>query len=84
METKHKKISNEELKNILINTDKIIMKITNSEYKSFEAIAEAIEKQIDGEDAKTWLLTVLLRREALAVKTIIEKVTKQQSDIMFR
>jgi hypothetical protein len=81
METKDKKISNEELKKILINTDKIILKITNSEYKNFDAIAEAIEKQIDGEDAKTWLLTVLLKREALAVKTIIEKVSKQQSDI---
>jgi hypothetical protein len=84
METKHKKISNEELKKILTNTDKIILKITNSEYKNFDAIAEAIEKQIDGDDAKTWLLTVLLRREALAVKTIIENVSKQQSDMMFR
>ena len=84
METKYKKISDEELKKILTNTDKIILKITNSEYKNFDAIAEAIEKQIDGEDAKTWLLTVLLKREALAVKTIIEKVSKQQSDMMFR
>jgi hypothetical protein len=84
METKHKKISNEELKKILTNTDKIILKITNSEYKNFDAIAGAIEKQIGGEDAKTWLLTVLLRREAMAVKTIIENVSKQQSDMMFR
>ena len=73
-----------ELKKILTNTDKIILKITNSEYKNFDAIAEAIEKQIGGEDAKTWLLTVLLRREAMAVKTIIENVSKQQSDMMFR
>jgi hypothetical protein len=84
METKDKKISNEELKKILTNTDKIILKITNSEYKNFDAIAGAIEKQIGGEDAKTWLLTVLLRREAMAVKTIIENVSKQQSDMMFR
>ena len=84
METKDKKVSNEELKKILINTDKILLKIANSEYKNFDAIAGAIEKQIDGEHAKTWLLTVLLRREALAVKTIIENVTKQQSDMMYR
>jgi hypothetical protein len=51
---------------------------------SFNKRAETREKQIDGEDAKTWLLTLLLRREALAVKTIIEKVSKQQSDMMFR
>jgi len=68
MEIKDKKISDEELKKILINTDKIIMKITKSEYKNFEAIAEAIKKQIDGEDAKTWLLTLLLQREASALK----------------
>jgi hypothetical protein len=84
METKYKKISDEELKKILTNTDKIILKITNSEYKNFDAIAEAIEKQIDGEHAKTWLLTILLKREALAVKTIIENVSKQHSDMMFR
>ena len=84
MEKKGKKISNEELKKILINTDKIILKITNSEYKNFNAIAEAIEKQINGEDAKTWLLTILLKREALAVKTVIENVSKQQSDVMYR
>jgi len=84
METKDKKISNEELKKILSNTDKILLKIANNEYKNFDAIAGAIEKQINGEFAKTWLLTVLLRREALAVKTIIENVTKQQSDMMYR
>ena len=84
METKDIKISNEQLKKILINADKIILKITNSEYKNFDTIAEAIEKQIDGEGAKTWLLTLLLKREALAVKTINENVSKQQSDMMFR
>jgi len=84
MEIKDKKISDEELKKILINTDKIIMKITKSEYKNFDAIAEAIKKQIDGEDAKTWLLTLLLRREASALKTINENVSKQHSDMMFR
>lgn len=84
MERKDKKVSNEELKKILINTDEILLKIANSEYKNFDAIAGAIEKKIGGEDAKTWLLTVLLRREALAVKTIIENVTKQQSDMMYR
>ena len=84
MEIKDKKISDEELKKILINTDKIIMKITKSEYKNFEAIAEAIKKQIDGEDAKTWLLTLLLQREASALKTINENVSKHHSDMMFR
>jgi hypothetical protein len=84
METKDKKVSNEALKVILTNTDKILLKIANSEYKNFDAIAEAIDKQIGGEDAKTWLLTVLLRREALAVKTIIENVSKRQSDMMYR
>jgi hypothetical protein len=84
METKYKKVSNEEMKKILINTEKILLKITNSEYKNGDAIAEVIDKQIDGEDAKTWLLTVLLRREALALKTIIENVSKQQSDMMYR
>ena len=84
MEIKGKKISNKEWKKILTNTDKIVLKITNNEYKNQGEIAEAIEKQIVGEDAKTWLLTLLLRREALALKTIIEKVSKQQSDMMFR
>jgi hypothetical protein len=84
METKDKKISNEELKKILLNADKILMKITKSEYKNDDELSKAIEKQIDGEDAKTWLLTLLLRREALALNTIIEKVSKQQSDMMFR
>ena len=84
METKDKKISNEEMKKVLINADKILLKITNSEYKNGDAIAEVIDKQIDGEDAKTWLITVLLRREALALKTIIENVSKRQSDMMYR
>jgi hypothetical protein len=84
METKDKKISNKELKKILLNADKILLKITKSEYKNDDAIAEAIEKQIEGEDAKTWLLTLLLRREALAFNTIIDKVSKEQSDMMFR
>jgi hypothetical protein len=84
METKDKKISDEELKKILINTDKIIMKITKSQYKSDDELSKAIAKQIDGEDAKTWLLTLLLRREASALKTVTENVSKQQSDMMFR
>jgi len=84
LETKDKKISNKDLKKILLNADKILLKITKSEYKNDDAIAEAIKKQIDGEDAKTWLLALLLRREALAINTIIEKVSKQQSDIMYR
>jgi hypothetical protein len=84
MERKDKKIPNEELKKILLNADKILVKITKSEYKDDDAIAEAIKKQIEGEDAKTWLLTLLFRREALALNTIIENVSKQQSDIMFR
>jgi hypothetical protein len=84
MEKEDKKVSNEELKKILINTDKILLKIANSEYKSFDAIAGAIEKQIGGEHAKTWLLAVLLRREAFAVKTVIESVSKQQGDMMYR
>lgn len=84
MELKDNKISNKELKKILLHADKILLKITKSEYKNDDAIAEAIKKQIDAEDAKTWLLTLLLRREALAINTIIEKVTKQQSDIMYR
>lgn len=84
METKDKKISNAELKKVLINADKILLKITKSEYKDEDAIAEEIEKQIDGEDAKTWLLTILLTREALALKRITENVSKRQSDIMFR
>ena len=84
METKDKKISNAELKKVLINADKILLKITKSEYKDEDAIAEEIEKQIDGEDAKTWLLTILLTREALALKRITENVSKRQSDMMFR
>jgi hypothetical protein len=84
LETKDKKISNAELKKVLINADKILLKITKSEYKDEDAIAEEIEKQIDGEDAKTWLLTILLTREALALKRITENVTKRQSDMMFR
>jgi len=84
LETKDKKISNKDLKKILLNADKILLKITKSEYKNDDAIAEAIKKQIDGDDAKTWLLALLLRREALAINTIIEKVSKQQSDIMYR
>lgn len=84
METKDKKISDEELKKILIKTDKIIMKITKSQYKNDDELSKAIAQQIDGEDAKTWLLTLLLRREASALKTVIENVSKQQSDMMFR
>ena len=84
METKDKKISYAELKKVLINADKILLKITKSEYKDEDAIAEEIEKQIDGEDAKTWLLTILLTREALALKRISENVSKRQSDMMFR
>ena len=84
METKDKKISNDELKKVPINADKILLKITKSEYKDEDAIAEEIEKQIDGDDAKTWLLTILLTREALALKRITENVSKRQSDMMFR
>jgi len=84
IKTKNKKISNKELKKILINADKILQKITKREYKNENAVAEAIKKQIDGEDAKTWLLTIFLTREALALKTITQKVSEQQNDMMFR
>jgi hypothetical protein len=84
IETKDKKISNEEWKKILTNADKIVLKITNNEYKNQAEIAEAIEKQIVGEYAKTWLLTQLLVRGALGLKTIAENVSKQQSDMMYR
>jgi hypothetical protein len=84
METKDKKISNEEWKKILTNADNIVLKITNNEYKNQAEIAEAIEKQIVGEYAKTWLLTQLLARGALGLKTVAENVIKQQSDMMYR
>ena len=83
METKDKKIFKIEWKKILINADHIILKITNNEYKNDSTIAEEIEKQIGGEDAQTWLLTQLLKREALALRTIVENVSKKQNDMMY-